>query len=453
MSVADTGLTAYGDPESVSARIHQRARRVMPGGNTRTTVYRHPWPPYAERGHGTILVDAEGQARIDFLNNYTSLIHGHADPDVVAAVIAQIELGSSFGMPTAHEVDLAALLVERLPAVEQVRFTNSGTEAVMVAIQAARAFTGRPLIAKFEGAYHGFYDFAAVGTAIGKGLAADAPPVPVPQAHGTPDGVTENVIVLRYNDLSGLEQAISEHKERLAAVLIDLMPWRMGLIAADESFVSALREMTAAHGILLIVDEVITLRVAPGGMQARYGVTPDLTTMGKVIGGGFPVGAVGGRAEVMAVFDPSGGQPKVPHGGTFNANPITTVAGLATMRKLTPEAYDQLNALGKVLRERLTAALAQAGSAFYVTGAGSLFGIGLGESAPSDFRGWLGAERERARRARVYEALLARGIIVAPHLVGCLSTPMTDADVDRLVDDVRVALLSLDSERKSGHQA
>jgi glutamate-1-semialdehyde 2,1-aminomutase len=450
MSVVDAELVAYRDPRSVSARTHQRAVRVMPGGNTRTTVYRHPWPPYAARGQGAVIVDAEGQERIDFLNNYTSLIHGHADPDVAAAVVAQMALGSSFGMPTAHEVDLAALLVERVPSVEQVRFTNSGTEAVMVAIQAARAFTGRPLIAKFEGSYHGFYDFAAVGTAVSKNGSHDSRLTPVPQAHGTPDGVTENVVVLRYNDLTGLEHAIEEHKDRLAAVLIDLMPWRMGLIAADETFVRGLREMTAAHGILLIVDEIITLRVSPGGMQSRYAVQPDLTTMGKVIGGGFPVGAVGGRAEVMAVFDPSDGAPKVPHGGTFNANPITMVAGLATMRKLTPEAHDRLDALGDVLREGLAEAMARAGFAGHVTGAGSLFGIGFGEEPPSDFRGWLRKERELGGRTRIYEALVERGAVVAPHLVGCLSTAITRADIDRLVDDVGAVLRSLSNESDSG---
>jgi glutamate-1-semialdehyde 2,1-aminomutase len=440
MSVVDPELIAYRDPRSVSAQTHQRAVRVLPGGNTRTTVYRHPWPPYAARGKGALIVDAEGQGRIDFLNNYTSLIHGHADPDVVSAVVDQMELGSSFGMPTAHEVDLAALLVDRVPSVEQVRFTNSGTEAVMVAIQAARAFTGRPFIAKFEGSYHGFYDFAAVGTAMSKNGPHDVRPTPVPQAHGTPDGVTENVVVLRYNDLAGLEQVIDEQKDRLAAVLIDLMPWRMGLIAADEAFVRGLREMTAAHGILLIVDEIITLRVSPGGMQSRYGLEPELTTMGKVIGGGFPVGAVGGRAEVMAVFDPSNGAPKVPHGGTFNANPITMVAGLATMRKLTPETYDRLNSLGDVLREGLAEGMAQAGFAGHVTGSGSLFGIGFGEEPPGEYREWIGTDRERGQRARIYETLLSRGAIVAPHLVGCLSTAVTRGDIDKLVDDVGAGL-------------
>ncbi|MBA3414570.1 MAG: aminotransferase class III-fold pyridoxal phosphate-dependent enzyme, partial [Chloroflexia bacterium] len=236
---------------------------------------------------------------------------------------------------------------------------------------------------------------------------------------------------------------VARHKDRLAAVLVDLMPWRMGLIAAEAACVHALREMTRAHGILLIVDEVITLRVAPGGAQALYGVTPDLTTMGKVIGGGFPVGAVGGRAEVMAVFDPRGGQQKVPHGGTFTANPVTMAAGLATMRKLTPDAYRRLDEHGAELRDGLAAALDEAGIAGQVTGKGSLFGICFGEEPARDFRGWSGTETERAWRGAVYAALLGRGSVVAPHLVGCLSTPMTHADTDTLVANVRFALRAL----------
>lgn len=275
-----------------------------------------------------------------------------------------------------------------------------GTEPVMMAIQAARAFTGRPSIARFEGAYHGSYDFAAVGTSVKSALAAGEQPAALPHALGTPDAVADNVVVLRYNDIAGLERAIADHRDHLAAVLIDLMPWRMGLIAGEEEFVRAVRELTRAHGILMICDEVITYRVAPGGLQSRYGVTPDLTTLGKVIGGGFPVGAVGGRAEVIAVFDPRAGQPKVPHGGTFTANPITKAAGLATMRTLTPETYRYLDDLGSALRRGLTFVIQQAGLPGYVTGTGSLFGLCLGETPARDFRGWAGGERERARRGK-----------------------------------------------------
>lgn len=446
MTGTSVELHAYADSRSNSAQLHQRALRVMPGGNTRTTVHRDPYPPYAARGQGQIIVDVEGEARIDFLNNYTALIHGHADPEVVAAVTAQMGQGASFGMPTPSEVELAELLVERVASVEQIRFTSSGTEAVMAGLQAARAATGRPLIAKFEGSYHGSYDFAAVGAGASAGEAGNGRLPSVAAAHGTPDAVIDNVLMLTYNDLDSLERVVTAHKDRLAAVLIDLMPWRMGLVAVDPAFLRRLREITRAFGILLIFDEVITLRVSPGGAQAIAGVTPDLTTMGKVIGGGFPIGAVGGRADVMAVFDPRSGQPKVPHGGTFTANPITMVAGLATMRKMTTAAYDQFNAQGEYLRRGLADALAQEQIPGQVTGRGSLFGLCLTGGPLRDYRAWLGSERDRRLRGEVYSGLLRRGLVVAPHLVGCLSTPMSQADLDALIDGVSQALWQVRKE-------
>ncbi len=440
MADVATELVAYRAPQSASARLHERALKVMPGGNTRTTVHLDPYPPYAVRGHGQYIVDAEGEERVDFLNNYTSLLHGHADPDVVAAVTAQMHDGSSFGLPTPAEVDLAELLVERVASFEQVRFANSGTEAVMVALQAARAFTERPKILKFEGSYHGYDDFAAVSTAIRPGTSPDGRPPVTPHAAGTPDAVADNVIVLRYNDLPALEEALAAHKDELAAVLIDLMPWRMGLIPAGEAFVSTLRELTRSYGILMIADEIITFRVAPGGVQALYGVTPDLTTLGKIIGGGLPVGAVGGRADVMAVFDPRSGRPRVPHGGTFTANPITIRAGLATLRKMTPAAYSQLGDKGAYLRSGLTDALATTGIPGQITGAGSLFAVNFGEQPARDFRVWLGGEREKTWRAQVYATLLERGYVLAPHLTGCLSTAITRADMDGLIEEMGAAL-------------
>lgn len=446
--MAQTGadLTAFSRPESASAALHARAVKVMPGGNTRTTVHRNPFPPYAVAGRGAVVVDAEGQERIDFLNNYTALIHGHADLAIAAAVAEQARLGASFGLPTPLEVDLAEVLVERVRSVEQVRFTNSGTEAVMMAIQAARAFTGRPMIARFEGAYHGSYDFAAVGTSPSPAPDASGLGGHAAYAVGAPAAVAEQVVVARYNDVSGVTRALTSHKDRLAAVLVDLMPWRMGLVAAEPDFVHTLRELTTAHGILLIVDEVITLRLAPGGAQSLYGIAPDLTTMGKIIGGGLPVGAVGGRADVMAVFDPRSGQPKVPHGGTFTANPITMAAGLATLRNLQPADLDRLSEAGAYVRTGLKDALAQTGVPGYVTGAGSLFGLCLGERPASSFRDWLGGGRERVWRQQVHADLLARGVVVAPHLAGCLSTPMTVADLDVLIAQVGSALADLRRE-------
>ncbi len=435
---------AFRLPLSESARLHEHAKKVMPGGNTRTTVHLDPYPAYANRGHGALVVDAEGEERYDFLNNYTSLIHGHADADINAAVIEQLQRGTAFGMPTPQEVELAQLIVDRIPSVEQIRFTNSGTEAVMSAIQAARAFTGRPKIAKFEGSYHGSYDYAGVSTLAPESVWDELDPPSTAYYHGAPQGMLDDVVVLRYNDTDMMERLVDRHKDDLAAVLIDPMPWRMGLIPGDVSFLERLREVTRAHGIVLIFDEVISLRAAYGGVQAVVGVTPDMTTMAKIIGGGFPVGAVGGAAEIMAVFDPRGGTPRVPHGGTFSANPMTMVAGLTAMKKMTQDEFDRLEALGAYIREGLSEAMDGARVEGQVTGHGSLFGIHLHQRKLTDYRSSAGTPPERARVSAVYDSLLAHGIILAPALTGCLSTPMRETEANLLIDAFSAALRETD---------
>jgi glutamate-1-semialdehyde 2,1-aminomutase len=425
---------------SESKRLHQRAVEVMPGGNSRTTVHFDPYPPYAAQGHGCVIIDADGEERLDFLNNYTSLIHGHADPDVNGAVIAQLESGTAFAMPTGSEIALAELLVERIPSVERVRFTNSGTEAVMTAIQGARGYTGRPKIAKFEGSYHGGYDFAAVSTSSPEERWSDDDPIPYPYHRGTPRAVLDQVLVLRYNDVAMAERVVEAHKDELAAVLVDPMPWRMGLIPGQKAFLGRLREMCDAHGIVLIFDEVITLRAGYGGVQEIVGVTPDLTTMAKIIGGGFPVGAVGGSEQVMSVFDPRGGKPAVPHGGTFNANPITMVAGYAAMRKMSREEFARLGALGAYVREGLAETLDGARVPGQVTGEGSLFAVHLHDRELEDFRSFWGTQADRARQKTLHDTLYAHGAIVAPALTGCLSTPMNEADANQLIDAFAASL-------------
>lgn len=425
---------AYLAPSSASAQLAERARRVMPGGNTRTTVYQAPHPPYAARGQGAVIVDADGEERLDFINNYTSLMHGHADPDITAAVIEQLQYGTAFAMPTEPEVALAELLAERIPSVEQVRFTNSGSEAVMMAVKAARAFTGRPKILKFEGCYHGSYDFVEVSMTTTEEHWGEPEPPSVPYSHGTPPAVLDTVIVSRFNDIDLTERLIERHRDELAAVLIDPMPMRAGLVPAEIPFLQRLREMTAQYGIVLIFDEVISLRTAYGGTQSLLGVTPDLTTMAKIIGGGFPVGALGGSRDVMAVFDPSQSYPRAPHGGTFNANPVTMVAGLAAMRKLTPEAFDRLATLGAMLREGLAEALDGARIPGQVTGMGSLFHVHPHDRPIRDYRGSVAAPGERTQLAKIHAGLMARGIITAPQLMGCLSTPMGEGEVGAFVE-------------------
>ena len=432
---AMTETRAYARPDSWSAKLWERAQGVLPGGNSRTTVYMAPRPIYAAEGAGCWIVDVDGDRRLDLLNNYTALIHGHAHPAVTDAATRRLARGSAFPLPTAEEIDLAALIVDRLDGVDQVRFANSGSEAVMMAIKAARGFTGRSKIGKFEGAYHGSYDWAEVS--LGSGPDEWGPleaPASIPYSKGTPASVLEDVVVLPFNRTELAVARIEREAKNLAAVLIDPMPNRVGLIPARADFLRAIREVTAAHGICLIFDEVISFRLGYHGAQGVFGIRPDLTSLGKIIGGGFPVGAVGGRAEVMAVFDPRGGKPRVPHGGTFNANPVTMAAGLAAMQLMDEKAFDRLDEVGGKLRSGVQACLERAGVPGAVTGMGSLFRLHPAERAFVDYRSAVPSDADRARLDRLYRDLINHGILLAPTGLGCLSTAVGEAEIEYFLE-------------------
>jgi glutamate-1-semialdehyde 2,1-aminomutase len=437
---------AYARPDSMSAGLWRRAQEVLPGGNSRTTVFMAPHPIYAAEGDGCWVTDVDGDRRLDLLNNYTSLIHGHAHPAVTGAATRRLARGASFPLPTPEEIDLAALMCERVPSVERVRFTNSGSEAVMMAIKAARGFTGRHRIAKFEGAYHGSYDYAEVS--LGSSPAEWGPlaePRSVAYSRGTPPAVLEDVVVLPFNYPDLAAARIEREAKTLAAVLIDPMPNRVGLIPARAEFLERMRQVTAAHGILLVFDEVISFRLGYRGAQGVFGIAPDLTSFGKIIGGGFPVGAVGGRAEVMAVFDPRGGKPAVPHGGTFNANPVTMAAGLAAMRLMDEAAFARLDELGDKLRGGLAACLERAGVPGSVTGMGSLFRIHPAARGLVDYRSAVPDEAERARLDRIQRELMDHGVLIAPTGLGCLSTAVGDAEIEYGLEVFSSCLKSLGS--------
>ncbi len=357
----------------ISAALYERALAVMPGGNSRTTLYRTPHQIYAAHGNGAYVTDVDGVRRLDVVNNYTSLIHGHAHPAVAEAACRAVADGSCFGMATASEVALAECLHARQPALERIRFANSGAEAVMLAIKAARAFTGRPKIAKFEGAFHGIADFAEISTdSTPDNWGSRYRPASVAASSSSPPGVADDVIVLPFNDAEATTALLEQHADTLAGVVLDPLPNRIGFIPATSALIDALATFRDRSGVLLISDEVMSFRLATGGAQSLFGYTPDLVSLGKIIGGGFPVGAVAGRADVMAVFDPSRGKPKVPHGGTFNANPVTMSAGLATLQLFDASRADRLNAMGEGLRMRLTEVLAYAGRGWQLSGLGSL---------------------------------------------------------------------------------
>ncbi|RNC81882.1 MAG: aspartate aminotransferase family protein [Phycisphaera sp.] len=420
---------------SRSAELFERARKCMPGGVSRNTVLRSPHPLYADHGEGCRLIDIEGVSRIDFSNNMASLIHGHVCPEIVEAVTAQLARGSAFMMATEIEIRYAEHLISRNPGFEKLRFVNSGTEALMSTIKASRAFTGKAKVAKVEGAYHGQYDYAEISQAPSPENWGDAhKPESVAHAHGTPASALADVVVIPFNNPEKALAILDEHASDLACVLLDLMPHRVGLKPANPEFVHAIREWTERNGALLVLDEVITFRSGYGGLQEHYNLTPDLTALGKVIGGGFPVGALVGKAEIMDVMDPKPGEkPRFPHSGTFSANPITMTAGLVAMEKFDRAAVDRLNSLNDRAMRGIEQAIAETGARACITGAGSMFRVHMKPTPPMNYREAYTTPEENKRLSVMLGHLFDNGFVMINTCSGTLSTPMTESEIDDLV--------------------
>jgi glutamate-1-semialdehyde 2,1-aminomutase len=439
------GANRFLEPGSASARLYERARRVIPGGTSKANMAMRPHPCYLAFGAGCRVTDVDGVERLDAINNFTALIHGHAFPPVVEAVSRQVARGTAFSGSTPEEVALAELIVARVPRVERIRFGNSGTEAVMMAIKAARGYTGRDRIAKFEGAYHGYYDDVQVSySSRASDWGPDDAPASLPSSGGIPKHRVLETLVLPWNDRDATERLLTGHRNELAALIVDPLSNRMGFIPPAPGFLAFLRQVTRAHGILLIFDEVISFRVGHAGAQGRYGGEPDLTAFGKIIGGGFPIGATGGTAEVMAVFDPSTRGPRIASGGTFSANPVSMAAGFAAMTAMTPAEYDRLEGLGARLRSRLGDVMQAHGLPGQVAGDGSLFRL-LGTARP------LGSFRDvdpeaETRIEGLFYHLLDAGVLLHTNGLGCLSTPMTEREVEELAAALDRALGALRRE-------
>lgn len=402
-----------------------------------------PHPPYAARGERCWVVDVDGRHLLDCANNFFSLVHGHAFPPVIEALHRTLDRGTAFGLPTPFESDLAEVIAARSPRLEHVRFANSGTEAVMFCIKAARAITGRPMIAKFEGAYHGAYDPVEVSLDPTPENWGQDDPASVPYAKGTPASVTAEVVVLPFNDAARCAAILDKNAGRLAAVVMDPLASRVAMVPAAMAVRDAVQEACRRHGILLIVDEVVSYRLGYGGAHALYGLEPDLVALGKVIGGGLPVGAVAGPAAAMAVFDHTAGKPPVSHGGTFSANPLTMVAGRVALEHLTETALTRLNALGDRLRNTIARGIAASGLPAQVTGTGSFFRMHLKSGPITDFRTARPDAAQAGALRRVHMALLERGFLLAPNCSGALSTPMGDVEIDDLASAIGESLRSV----------
>lgn len=411
-----------------SAALFERAEEIIPGGFSRDAVMRSPYAPYVARGDGSKLEDVDGRSITDLWFNATSLPLGHADPDIIAAAKVQADRGTAFFAPTEVELDWADAILDRLTAAEQIRFTNSGSEAVMMALRFGRAASGRRLVVKFEGSYHGSHDDVSWSvSAPADRLGSPDHPTPVAESGGlvSPDG---RVLVLPFNDADALENAVMRHKDEIGVIIVEPMANRMGLILPKSEFLKRARALADRHDIVLIFDEVIAFRLGYHGAQGELGIEPDLTTLGKVIGGGFPVGAVAGKREILSLSRP-GLDNRVSHAGTFNGNPVTAAAGLATLRKLTPEAFDRINRLGGRVRTELGQLCD--GLPLQVTGAGSLFKITATERPIENYRDSVTSDKSWEALASL--ALLNAGFLLTTTLSGCISTVTTDDEIDGFV--------------------
>ena len=422
-----------------SKQLHEEAVRYLPGGTSRAAHYFDPHPIYAERGEGHYVHDVDGNRYLDFGNNATSLILGHAHPDVVEAMQSAVAQGHSFSNPVESQIRLAKLLCDRIPSMDTVRFTNSGTEGTLNTFRAARAFTGKHKIAKFEGTYQGSHEYASVSHRVpADQLNPDGPTV-LPDYPGQPPSLLEDVIVLRYNNLEESERIIRENKDDLACVIMEPVASVLGHTPAKPEFLRGIRELTQELGIILIFDEVQSARVAPGGAQELLGVVPDMTCLGKTVGGGTPAGAFGGREDIMALFDPTEGAPTVLHAGTFNANPVTMAAGQATLSRLTPSVYDLLAQTGETLRAKLRAVLDEFEIPNQVTGIASLFGLHFTSNEIVDHRSSLNSDSEL--RSGLTVGLMNEGVFLG----SSVNVLTGDNEVNTLVDATRTVIQRLRS--------
>jgi glutamate-1-semialdehyde 2,1-aminomutase len=417
---------------SSSQKVFEKAGQVMPGGDTRTTAFYKPYPLSISRAEGPTLYDADGNAYTDFLNNYTAMIHGHAHPAIAKNVQAALALGTAYAAVIPEQLQLAGMICERVPGIEMLRFCNSGTEATMFAVRAARAFTDRSAIIKMEGGYHGTHETVefSIAPPHRPGL-PPAPLVPVPASPGISVNVSRDVYIAPFNNLDAIESILRTKANEIAAILVEPVMGVAGVIPPQPGYLAGLRQLADRYGVLLIFDEVQTLRLGRGGAQGLYQVTPDLTALAKIIGGGFPVGAFGGRAEIMALFDPN--RPRaVSQGGTFNGNRITMAAGIAALEMLDEAAIAQLDTMAAELEARMSRSIRQAAVPVSITRAGSLLNVHFTERQPTDYASTYSPHQQLA--GLVHLELLNRGIFTAPRGMWNLSTVMNQDHLAKAAD-------------------
>ncbi len=421
-----------------SSALYKRAKEVITGGVSRNTIHRRPHLFYVSQAKGSYVTDIDANTRIDFANNMASLIHGHAHPAINEAVIRQLERGTAYTMGAKAEVEFAELLTQRSKNFEKIRFVNSGTEAVMAMIKAARAYTGRSKIAKAEGAYHGTYDFAEVSQIVRPENWGDVDkPNSVPVTYATPGCVLNDVVVFPYNDIERTINLLEANKKDLACVLLDLVSHRVGMFPIEEDYLVAIYNWTRKNRVLLVYDEVVTYRVAYKGAQDIYPVTPDITALGKIIGGGFPVGAIAGSAEVMSVFDPTRKIIKQPHSGTFSANPVTMTAGRVAMELFDEQAVSDINKITEIAKSQIREVIKELDVPVVMTGAGSMFRFHFRYNEPRNHRETYQNPEEMVLIKEILDYLFYHEDLMLINTFACMfATTITQVEVDRLTEAI-----------------
>jgi glutamate-1-semialdehyde 2,1-aminomutase len=416
-----------------SAKVIEDAGKWVPDGDMRISIWFEPYPTVMARGDGCHLYDVDGNDYLDFSNNWTSMILGNNHPKVVAAICNQAPLGSAMAAPHEAVFEWARILCERIPSVERVRFCTSGTEALMFAVRAARAYTGRDKILKMEGNYHGSYDIMEMQVGWRR-----LPP-------GLPKSAEQDVLVTPFNDKETATKLIEENKDDLAAVVVEGIMGAAGMIPPENDYLKHLKEVAGKNDVLLIVDEVISFRIAAGGAQQIFDVQPDLTALGKTIGGGLPVGAFGGRKDVMAVYSPKHKHPAHHAGtfaGTFVATPIAVAAGIAGLKEMTAETLDRINALGWSMKENLQRVLDDLKLKIQIKGYGSLQQLHFTSEPVFDAQtAFFTQDRDLLRLFHL--ALMNKGIFIPNRGFFAISTPMSEAETDKAVEATAECLSEL----------
>ena len=413
-----------------SEELFKEARNYLPGGVDSPVRAYKPYPFFAKEAHGSKIVDVDGNSYIDYCLAYGPLVLGHANEKIMKEVADQLKIGSAYGVPTENEIELAKLVIKKVPCAEMVRFVNSGTEATMSAIRLARAATGKKKIIKFEGSYHGAHDYVLVKSGSGA--------VGLPDSPGVPNDTTKNTVLVRFNDKEAVVDLIKKEGNEIAAIIVEPIMGNIGFIPPKGDYLKFLREITRQNNIILIFDEVITgFRIAEGGAQEYFGVTPDLVTFGKILGGGFPIGAFAGKKELMEMIAPAG---TVYQAGTFNGNPVSITAGLAMLNQLNNDFYVESNKKGNTLRSGIQDILTDNNLDFKVVGLGSMFQIYFTDKEVYDYNSAKSADTEKFNQ--YFHTLLKNGVFIPPSQFECcfISSMHDKEDIQKTLEAVEQAI-------------